>query len=146
MRFHGNQLSWAIKHLFKSLYFKYHSPSFICFSTKLAPLIPSLTVATENSGQHVCQYLTPKQWEKLRKMGDHFESLLKIFYMRRCWLFVKKWHWNEERLSGIRIVNLRFFMSFVFCNIKTEHFELKNRSCRHFKENLKLFNLLMDIK
>ena len=42
MRFHGNQLSWAIKHPFISLCFKYHSPGFICFSTMLAPVISSL--------------------------------------------------------------------------------------------------------
>ena len=42
MRFHGNQLLWAIKHLFISLYFKYHSPGFICFSAMLAPVISSL--------------------------------------------------------------------------------------------------------
>ena len=29
-------------------------------------------------------------------------------------------------------------------NIKTKHIELKNYSWRHFKENLKLFDLLMD--
>ena len=42
MCFHGNQLSWAIKHPFISLCFKYHSPGFICFSTVLAPVISSL--------------------------------------------------------------------------------------------------------
>ena len=42
MRFHGNQLSWAIKYYFISLCFKYHSPGFICFSTMLAPIISSL--------------------------------------------------------------------------------------------------------
>ena len=42
MRFHGNQPSWAIKLPFISLYFKYHSPSFICFSTMFAPIISSL--------------------------------------------------------------------------------------------------------
>ena len=42
MCFHGNQLSWGIKHPFISLYSKYHSPGFICFSSMLAPVIPSL--------------------------------------------------------------------------------------------------------
>ena len=42
MRFYGNQLSWAIKHLFITLCFKYHSPSFICVSIMLAPVISSL--------------------------------------------------------------------------------------------------------
>ena len=42
MRFHGNQLSWAINHPFISLCFKYHSPGFICVSTMLAPVISSL--------------------------------------------------------------------------------------------------------
>ena len=42
MCFHGNQLSWGIKHPFISLYSKYHSPSFICLSTMLAPVISSL--------------------------------------------------------------------------------------------------------
>ena len=42
MRFHGNQLSWAIKHHFISLYSKYQSPGFIYQSTMLAPVISSL--------------------------------------------------------------------------------------------------------
>ena len=42
MRFHGNQLPWAIKHLFISLCFKYHSLGLICFSTMLIPVISSL--------------------------------------------------------------------------------------------------------
>ena len=42
MRFHGNQLSWVIKHPFNRLCFKYHSPGFICFSTILAPVISIL--------------------------------------------------------------------------------------------------------
>ena len=42
MRFHGNQLSRAIKHPFNSLCFKYHSSGFICFSALLAPVISSL--------------------------------------------------------------------------------------------------------
>ena len=42
MCFHGNQLSWAIKHPVISLYLKYHSPGFICFLTTLAPVISSL--------------------------------------------------------------------------------------------------------
>ena len=42
MCFHGNQLSWGIKHPIISLYSKYHSPGFICLSTMLAPVIPSL--------------------------------------------------------------------------------------------------------
>ena len=42
MCFHGNQLSWAKKHPFISLCFKYHSLGFICFSTMLAPVISSL--------------------------------------------------------------------------------------------------------
>ena len=42
MCFHGNQLSWGIKHPFISLYSKYHSPGFICLSTMLAPVISSL--------------------------------------------------------------------------------------------------------
>ena len=42
MCFHGNQLSWVIKHPIISLCSKYHSPSFICLSTMLAPVISSL--------------------------------------------------------------------------------------------------------
>ena len=42
MRFHGNQLSWAIKHHFISLCSKYQSPGFNCFPTMLAPVISSL--------------------------------------------------------------------------------------------------------
>ena len=42
MRFHGNQLSWAIKHLFISLCFKYHFPGFFLYFTMLAPVISSL--------------------------------------------------------------------------------------------------------
>ena len=42
MCFHGNQLSWAIKHPVISLYLKYHTPGFICFPTILAPVISSL--------------------------------------------------------------------------------------------------------
>ena len=42
MCFHGNQLSWAIKHPLISLCLKYHSPGFICFPTMLAPVISSL--------------------------------------------------------------------------------------------------------
>ena len=42
MCFHGNQLSWAIKHPIISLCLKYHSPGFICFPTILAPVISSL--------------------------------------------------------------------------------------------------------
>ena len=42
MCFHGNQLSWAIKHPVISLCLKYHSPGFICFPTILAPVISSL--------------------------------------------------------------------------------------------------------
>ena len=42
MCFHGNQPSKAIKHLIISIFFKYHSPGFIYFSTILAPAISSL--------------------------------------------------------------------------------------------------------
>ena len=42
MCFHGNQLSWAIKHPIISLCLKYPSPGFICFPTILAPVISSL--------------------------------------------------------------------------------------------------------
>ena len=42
MRFHSNQLSWAIKHPLINQYFKYHSPDFICFVTMPAPVISSL--------------------------------------------------------------------------------------------------------
>ena len=42
MCFQGNQLLEAIKHPFISLCFEYYSPGFICFSTMLAPVIPSL--------------------------------------------------------------------------------------------------------
>ena len=42
MRFHGNQISWAIKHPFIVPCFKYHSPNLICSSTMLAPVISSL--------------------------------------------------------------------------------------------------------
>ena len=42
MCFHGNQLSWAIKHPVISLCLKYHSPGFICFPLILAPVISSL--------------------------------------------------------------------------------------------------------
>ena len=42
MCFHGNQLSWAMKHLFITPCFKYHSPGFICLFTMLAPVISSL--------------------------------------------------------------------------------------------------------
>ena len=42
MCFHGNQLSWVIKHPFISLCFKYHFLSFICFSYMLAPVISNL--------------------------------------------------------------------------------------------------------
>ena len=42
MRFHGIQISWAIKHPFINPCFKYHSPGFICSSTMLAPVISNL--------------------------------------------------------------------------------------------------------
>ena len=42
MRFHGNQISWAIKHPFISSCLKYHSPGLIFSSTMLAPVISSL--------------------------------------------------------------------------------------------------------
>ena len=42
MCFHGNQLSWRIKHPLISLWSKYCSPTFIRLSTMLAPVIPSL--------------------------------------------------------------------------------------------------------
>ena len=42
MCFHGNQLSWGIKHPLISLWSKYRSPAFIRFSTMLAPVISSL--------------------------------------------------------------------------------------------------------
>ena len=42
MCFHGNQLSWGIKHPIISLYSKYHSLGFIRFPVMLAPVISSL--------------------------------------------------------------------------------------------------------
>ena len=42
MCFHGNQLSWEIKHPFISLYSKYLSSGFICLCIMLAPVISSL--------------------------------------------------------------------------------------------------------
>ena len=42
MCFHGNQLSWGIKHPLISIWSKYRSLSFIRFSTMLAPVISSL--------------------------------------------------------------------------------------------------------
>ena len=36
------------------------------------------------------------------------------------------------------------FMAYLYSNIKVKHIELKKFSSRHFEENLKLFNLLMD--
>ena len=42
MCFHSNQHPWAIKHPFKSLYFKYNSLSFICLPVMNSPRFPSL--------------------------------------------------------------------------------------------------------
>ena len=42
MCFHGNQLSWGIKHPLISLWSKYCSPAFIRLSTILAPAISTL--------------------------------------------------------------------------------------------------------
>ena len=42
-------------------------------------------------------------------------------------------------------INFRIFMFLLCCNIETKRIELKIRSWRHFKENSKLFNLIMDI-
>ena len=42
MHFHGNQLSWAIKHHFISLYFKYQSHKYICLPAMNSPIFPSL--------------------------------------------------------------------------------------------------------
>ena len=41
-------------------------------------------------------------------------------------------------------IHYKIFMFFLCCNIETKHFESKICSWRHFKENLKLFNLIMD--
>ena len=42
MCFNGNQHPWAIKHLFISLYSKYHSLNFIYFPVMNSPVFPSL--------------------------------------------------------------------------------------------------------
>ena len=54
MRSYSNQLSQAIKHPFISLYFKYHSPSFICFSC-LPPLPQVWTSFTVHHLSFLCQ-------------------------------------------------------------------------------------------
>ena len=41
-------------------------------------------------------------------------------------------------------IHYTIFMGYLYPNIKIERIELLIRSWRHFKENLKLFNLLMD--
>ena len=46
MCFHSNKHPWAIKHPFISLYFRYHSPGFICFSTMLASSLDKIYCTT----------------------------------------------------------------------------------------------------
>ena len=41
-------------------------------------------------------------------------------------------------------IHYTIFMGYLYSNIKIKRIELLIRSWRHFKENLKLFNLLMD--
>ena len=54
MCFHGNQLSWGIKHPLISLWSKYHSPAFIRLSLMLAPVISSLDeIYCTLSGAHI---------------------------------------------------------------------------------------------
>ena len=43
-------------------------------------------------------------------------------------------------------IHYTIFMGYLYPNIKIERIEFLIRSWRHFKENLKLFNLLMDNK
>ena len=43
-------------------------------------------------------------------------------------------------------IHLVIFMGYLYSNIKIKRNELKICSWRHFKDNLKLFNLLMDNK
>ena len=43
-------------------------------------------------------------------------------------------------------IHYEIFMGYLYSDIKIKRIELDICSWRHFKENLKLFNLLMDIK
>ena len=70
MCFHGNQLSWVIKHPFISLYSKYHSPSFICLSIMLAPVISSL-----DEIYCICQQRAYTLSALSHKQNQHFISL-----------------------------------------------------------------------
>ena len=49
----------------------------------------------------------------------------------------------KQVVNNLKIYYM-IFMAYLYSNIKVERFELKNFSWRHFEENLKLFNFLMD--
>ena len=53
------------------------------------------------------------------------------------------WEWRQV-VRNLKIHH-RIFMFLLCLNIETKRIKLKIRSWRHFKENLKLFNLIMDI-
>ena len=74
MCFHGNQLSWGIKHPIISLYSKYPSPGFICLSILLAPVISSLD-------RIYCRILglISKDHRKFKKVD--FDSKFSNFFM-----------------------------------------------------------------
>ena len=50
------------------------------------------------------------------------------------------WRQVENNLEIYYVI----FMAYLYSNIKVKRIELKIFSWRHFEENLKLFNLLMD--
>ena len=106
MCFHGNQLSWAIKHPLISLCLKYHSPGFICFPTILAPVFSSLdeiycTLLHELHIRLCRWFVTFNGW--VLSFAEDGESSCWFLVARissACWDFVD----NARRTKGTKAI------------------------------------------
>ena len=100
MCFHGNQLSWVLKHPFISLYSKYHSSGFICSPTMLAPVVSSL-----DGIYCTCKFVG--HWRSVR-------LLLVTSWLQRVW---QNWHTQmlakiSSHASGMTVMTLMVFASY----------------------------------
>ena len=110
-------------------------------------IICKITMAKWKSEQLVCQCFTSKQWKNIAKSMTILKICERSFKwdLTGCSSSIRL----EMALEWRQVVkNLEIhdatFMGYLHSNIKTKRIELKNCYWRHFKENLKLFNLLMD--
>ena len=109
-----------------------------------------LTMAKKKSEQLVCQCFTSKQWENIAKSITILKICKRSFKwdLAGCSSSIRLEMALEWRpvVKNLEIQYYLIFMGYLCCNIEIKQIELEICSWCHYKENSKLYNLLIDIE